>query len=280
MAHGTLHVVATPIGNLGDASPRLRETLARCALVLCEDTRRTGKLMELLAVTPPRLRRCDEHEEASRVAEAMEVLARGEDVALVSDAGTPGLSDPGYLIVRAAHRAGHAVSPVPGASSIVAALSVSGLPTHAFAYEGFLPRKRAARRRLLAALADEPRTLVVLETPHRLAESLDDMADILGADREALLAREMTKLHEETRLSTLGALRDALSGEVKGEVVLVIAGAAAGQASAEPSALRALVQALVEEGLPEKEALRRAAKETGLTRREVYRLVKLETEDE
>jgi 16S rRNA (cytidine1402-2'-O)-methyltransferase len=276
-------VVATPIGNLADASARMRDVLASCALVLCEDTRRTGKLLELLGISAERLRRCDEHEEERRVPETLEHLARGEDVALVSDAGTPGISDPGYRIVREAHRAGHLVSPVPGPSAVAAALSCSGLPTSSFAFEGFLPRKRGARRTLLAALADEPRTLVLLETPHRVAEALDDLAELFGAEREAFFGRELTKLHEECELSTLGALRDRMREEpVRGEVVLVVAGAGARAGpTLPPDAVRARVAELVAEGSTEKDALRAAARESGLSRRDVYRAVNLDpAEDE
>ena len=165
---GTLHVVATPIGNLADASPRLAEALRESALVLCEDTRRTGLLLSKLGVTAKRLLTCHEHDEERRIDEVLELLTAGEDVALVSDAGTPTLSDPGFRLVTAASAAGARVSPVPGPSAITAALSVSALPTNSFVFEGFLPRRGAARRRLLASLADEPRTLVFFEAPHRL----------------------------------------------------------------------------------------------------------------
>src|SRR5436190_12614668 len=277
MTSGTLHVVATPIGNLGDVTQRLRDVLASCKLVLCEDTRRTRQLCSALGISP-RLARCDEHEEERRVAEVLALLEAGSDVALVSDAGTPAISDPGYLIVRAAQQAGHRCSPVPGASSVTAALSCSGLPAARFAFEGFPPRKRSARRRFLAALADEPRTLVLFESPWRAKETLDDLSEIFGADREAFLGRELTKLHEEAKLSTLGAIRDALADDVKGEIVLVIAPATEAAVDAGPAtreALLAEIEALVAAGVTEKDALRQVAKAHGLSKRDVYRLVKV-----
>jgi 16S rRNA (cytidine1402-2'-O)-methyltransferase len=277
---GTLHVVATPIGNLGDLSPRAREVLAKCALVLCEDTRRTGKLMEAMGVEA-RLRTCNEQDEARRIPDVIERLRRGEDVALVTDAGTPGVSDPGYRLVRAVAAEGLHVSPVPGPSAVLAALSVSGLPTSAFAYEGFLPRRSAARRRLLVALADEPRTLVFLEAPHRLPGALADLCEVLGPLRPACLCRELTKLHEEVVRGTLLDLcqRYPEESEVLGEVTLVVGGAQRAAEAADASRVREAVDALVREGLDERAALKRVARELGLGRRDVYRLVKIDEEE-
>lgn len=277
---GTLFIVATPIGNLGDASARMGATLSSCALVLCEDTRRTGRLLELLGLEA-RLRTCHEHDEDRRIPEVLELLATGSDVALVSDAGTPLVSDPGYRLVAAAHRAGHAVSPIPGASSLLAALSVCGLPTDRFSFEGFLPRKTLARRRALSELAEERRTLVLLETPHRLAHALEDLCAAFGEERRACLCRELTKMHEEVSLSTLGALQARVSEQdVKGEIVLVVEGAAPPAARDDPAAVVERVQELLDEGLEEKDALRAVAKETKLPKREIYRLFKLERPDE
>ena len=250
--------------------------LAGSELVLCEDTRRTGKLLELLGIEA-RLRTCHEHDEERRIPEVIELLREGRDVALVSDAGTPLVSDPGYRLVAAAHAEGLRVSPVPGASAVTAALSVSGLPTDRFAFEGFLPRKTAARRRLLAELAEERRTLVFLETPHRLAVAVDDLCEAFGVERRVSLCRELTKLHEEVALTLLGSLRERLvDDEPKGEVVLVVEGAAPPPALSDPVAIVERVEELVEQGAPEKDALRQVAKETGLPKREIYKLVKLE----
>lgn len=281
MEPGTLFVAATPIGNLGDVTQRLRDILGRCEMVLSEDTRRTRQLCAALAVSP-RLVRCDEHEEERRIPEVLDALRAGRDVALVTDAGTPAISDPGHRIVRAAHGAGLPCRAVPGPSALVAALSVSGLPASSFAFEGFLPRKRGARRRLLAALADEPRTLVFFESPWRVVESLADMCESFGPEREAFLGRELTKLHEEAMLSTLGGLRERVGGAVKGEVVLVVAGASAtgavedaGAESASREELIAEVDDLVEAGASEKDALRAVGRAHRLSRRDVYRLVKI-----
>jgi 16S rRNA (cytidine1402-2'-O)-methyltransferase len=272
---GVLHVVATPIGNLGDAAPRVAETLRECAIVLCEDTRRTRHLCVSLGVET-KLVRCDEHVEERRVAEVLELLRQGRDVALVSDAGTPAINDPGYRLVAAVHAAGLTVSPVPGPSAVTAALSISGLPTDAFIYEGFPPRKRAARRRFLAALADEPRTIVLLESPHRLAETLGELAELFGSDRPAFLGRELTKLHEECVRATLGELRSRFGeARVRGEVVLVVSGAPATRGDAASVDLVAEVARLVAAGLDERDALRQVAKAHGLGKRDVYRIVKL-----
>lgn len=272
---GVLLVVATPIGHLADASPRLVETLRSADLVLCEDTRRTGLLLQRLDIGRRSLRRCDEHEEARRIPEALELLRRGGTVALVSDAGTPLISDPGHRLVLAAVEAGHRVSPVPGPSALTALLSVCALPTSSFVFEGFLPRRPAARRRRLASLGDETRTLVFFETPHRLRESLDDLASVLGGERRACLGRELTKLHEEVVHDSLDGLRRRLAGsEPRGEVALAVAGASEAPPAGDDD-IRAAYQALVDQGLPERDALKRTARDLGVGRREVYRVVKL-----
>ena len=265
---------------------RLRDILAACEFVLCEDTRRTRQLCSALGISV-RLVRCDEHEEERRVAEVIAALEAGADVALVSDAGTPAISDPGYRIVRAVHHAGLRCSPVPGPSALTAALSVSGLPTATFSFEGFPPRKRSARRRFLAALADEPRTVVLFESPWRAHETLDDLCSLFGADREAFLGRELTKFHEEARLSTLGEIRDGLAEELKGEIVLAIGPApekpedpSASGAPVTKSALLEEIDALVAGGLSEKDALRQVGREHGLSRRDIYRLVKVHADEE
>lgn len=278
---GTLFVVATPIGNLGDASPRLRETLERCELVLCEDTRRTGLLVQRLGISPRRLLTANEHDEASRVPGVLDRLRAGEDVALVSDAGTPSISDPGHALVRAAIAAGLPVCPVPGPSAVTAALSVCGLPTDAFVFEGFPPRKRAARRAFLERLADEPRTIVLYESPHRLGETLEELSAVFGAERPAFLGRELTKLNEELAHAPLGELVRRFAGApVKGEVVLVVGGApAATAASASAEEVRLAVSEAIAGGAGERDAMREVARRFGLGRREVYRIVKIETDD-
>ncbi len=276
-APGTLHVVATPIGNLQDASPRMAAVLSAADLVLAEDTRRTRQLLQALGATASgRILRCDDHSERERLDLALATLRQGRDVALVTDAGTPAVSDPGYRIVAAAHAAGLPVSPVPGPSSVVAALCASGLPSDAFVFEGFLPRKPGARRRFLAALADEPRTIVVLESTHRIAAALADAAEVLGPDRPAFMGREITKLHEECRPGTLATLAArAASGPLLGEIVLVIGGAPRLPDEASPEDLIAEVESLIATGTAERDALRSVAKAHGLSKRDIYRLVKI-----
>ena len=223
-AKGTLFVVATPIGNRADLSRRAQETLAAAAVVACEDTRRTGALLSSLGIRA-RLRSLHEHNEAKRVDDILGRLDAGDDVALVSDAGTPLLSDPGFLVVRAAVAAGHRVQPVPGPSAILAALSVSGLPPYPFTFVGFPPPKAGKRRSFLARWAELPHSLVLFESPHRILKTLDDARDVLG-DRQAFLGRELTKLHEESLRGSLGEIRERLAERdtIKGEIVLVVAG--------------------------------------------------------
>lgn len=225
---GRLFVVATPIGNLEDLAPRAARVLAEAALIAAEDTRHTGRLLAALGISTP-MRSLHEHNEARVVAELIGRLAAGEDVALVSDAGTPLISDPGFLIVRACQQAGIPVIPVPGPSALVAALSVSGLPTDRFRFEGFLPRNASRRREALRALRDETATLVFYESPRRLLAALEDIEAVFGADRPAVLARELTKLHETVIRGQIGDLRRRVIADTEqrlGEVVLVIGGSA------------------------------------------------------
>ncbi|HHO68310.1 MAG TPA: 16S rRNA (cytidine(1402)-2'-O)-methyltransferase, partial [Gammaproteobacteria bacterium] len=196
-AAGTLFVVATPIGNLGDMTPRGVEVLQQADLIAAEDTRHSRRLAEHFGIATPMLA-LHEHNERSVAARLVERLRQGESIALISDAGTPLISDPGYQLVRAAREAGVPVVPVPGASALVAALSVAGLPTDRFVFEGFLPPRQAARRKRLEALKDEPRTLVFYESSHRIVDSLNDLKDVFGPGRQALLARELTKAFETT----------------------------------------------------------------------------------
>lgn len=270
---GRLFVVATPLGNLEDLGPRAVRVLGEVALVACEDTRRTGALLRSQGLRTPLLS-CFEHNERERVAEVLERLQGGQDVALVSDAGTPTISDPGYRLVRAAREAGLAVVPVPGPCAAVAALSVSGLPTDRFLFVGFLPARAAPRRREIEALAALPFTLVIYESPLRVAETLADLAAAWGP-RPAFLCREATKLHEEYLLADLVTLRDRLAARetVKGEVVLVVAGAPEGEPEAADQDPRVLFERLVAQGLTRRAAVKEVARLTGRPAREVYALV-------
>jgi len=280
---GTLHVVATPIGNLEDLSPRALRVLGEADLVACEDTRHTAALLRRHGITG-RTISYFEHNERSRTGRILEELRSGRSVALVCDAGTPGISDPGYRLVRAARQAGIPVLPVPGPSAAVAALSVSGLPTDRFLFVGFLPSRAGARRRALQDLAAVPWTLVIFESPVRILDTLSAAIETLG-DREAFLCREATKVHEEYvggRLSGLRENLDAREGDVRGEIVLVVEGASADGPAARPSDSRetgegesaeALFIRLSAEGRTRRQAVKEVARRLGLPAREVYRRV-------
>ncbi len=270
---GVLHVVATPIGNLGDLSPRAGEALATADLVLAEDTRRTAKLLAHLDVKVP-MQPLHDHNEADRVAEVVARLQAGEAVTLVSDAGTPVVSDPGHRLVGACVAAGVPVVPVPGPSAVLAALVGSGLASDRFTFEGFLPRKGRARRDRLAELAAEPRTMVLFLSPHRGAADLAELAGALGEDRPASLARELTKLHEEFRHGSLRELADGAAEGLRGELTLVVAGVPVGEADAlGPAELADLVAAGVAAGRSRKEAIAEVAKATGTPKKVVYQAV-------
>ena len=269
---GTLYIVATPIGNLGDLAPRARETLSQVDVILCEDTRHTGALMKRLSVNTPR-RSMHEHNEDRRVPEVIEGLRRGTNYALVSDAGTPLISDPGFRLLAAAREADLPVSPLPGPCALAAAISVAGLPTDRFCFEGFLPARRAARRKRLQSLAGEPRTLVFYETGRRMAEALSDCADAFGPDRPAALCRELTKAYETVYRDTVEGLREILRTDEqasRGECVLVVAGAPATTAARPPSLEQALD--LLLEVLPASAAARTIARMYGIGRSEAYEL--------
>lgn len=269
---GTLYVVGTPIGNLEDVSARALRVLGEVRLVVAEDTRQTRKLLARHGLRTP-LESCHAHSPPARLAQLVEHLTMG-DLALVTDAGTPGLSDPGPALVAAAVAAGHRVAPIPGPSAVAAALSVSGMPADHFVFLGFLPRRRQDRCALLAERVAEPATLVAFETARRLAEALVDLAAALGEDRAICVGRELTKLHEEVWHGSLGAAATRWSsGEVRGEITLVIAGAppTAPEAWDEARVIAAL-DALRAEGLGAREASRRVAAEAGRPPREVYRL--------
>ncbi|MDJ0813128.1 MAG: 16S rRNA (cytidine(1402)-2'-O)-methyltransferase [Woeseiaceae bacterium] len=267
---GTLYIVATPIGNLEDLSPRARQTLADVDLIAAEDTRRTGRLLSHFGVKT-RLLALHDHNEADRAQVLVDELADGKSVALVSDAGTPLISDPGYRLVQAARDAGVTVSPIPGASALTAALSIAGLPTDRFCFEGFLPAKAKARGEALANLAGEPRTLVFYESVHRVDDCLASMIDALGGERAAFIGRELTKLHEQGSAGTLAELRDRLANDeipLKGEFVIVVSGNTNAAASS-IDADRLLAELAGK--LPDKEVAKIVASVTGERRNALYK---------
>jgi 16S rRNA (cytidine1402-2'-O)-methyltransferase len=271
-ANGILYIVATPIGNPDDVTARAIRVLSEADLIACEDTRRTGHLLGAHSIRTPTLSYF-EHNEERRTPELIERLMRGAKIALVTDAGTPAISDPGYRLVRAAHEAGVRVAAVPGPSAAIAALSIAGLPTDRFVFEGFLPTRANARRAALKRLAREERTIVIFEAARRLAETLDDMAVEFGADRMAAIAREITKTFEETVRGTLGELaRTFKTREALGEVTLVVEGARKSNETAAESGTEApvTVDVLRDAGLSLKQASTVVAKLRGLSRREVY----------
>lgn len=265
----TLFIVATPIGNLEDLSPRARRVLAEVELIAAEDTRHTGRLLSHIGVRTP-LKSLHEHNETALVAMLLTALENGSSVALVSDAGTPLVSDPGFRLVAGARERGIDVSPVPGPSAVTAALSVAGLPTDRFCFEGFLPARQAARRAALQALVHEPRTLVFFESVHRIADTLADLAEAFGGERQAFLGRELTKLHEQLLPGTLAELSAmARSGAIpaKGEFVIVVRG---GKPAAEGIDAVRLASELAAV-LPARQAAAIVAKVTGAKKNEVYR---------
>jgi 16S rRNA (cytidine1402-2'-O)-methyltransferase len=271
-------VVATPIGNLGDLTRRAHEALASADLIAAEDTRHTGELLRALGITAS-LRSLHDYNESARIEQLLDELRAGKVVALVTDAGTPLLSDPGFGLVRAAAAAGIAVRTIPGASALTAALSIAGLPTDRFVFEGFLPARAAARRTALAGLAAESRTLVFFEAPHRIAATLDELSALFGAQRQAVIAREMTKLHEAVYRGTLAQLAAAAHTDAnitRGEITLVVAGAASATqgdtASAANGALLARALELLLAELPPARAAAIAAQLAGSTRSEAYAL--------
>lgn len=270
-------MVATPIGNLGDLSPRARQVLEGCALVAAEDTRHSGVLLRHFQIATP-LVSLHEHNERRRAPQLLARLTAGADVALISDAGTPAISDPGFELVRAAIEAGVEVVAVPGPCAAIAALSIAGLATAEFSFLGFLPARASARRRRLGELAAEPRTLVFYESPHRLGEMLADCASAFGATRGAALGRELTKLHEQVHRGTLGELAALAAREAdvsRGELVVLVEGAAVAAAdapggSSSGAPLDQALRVLLEE-LPLAQAARLAARICGARDNEAYR---------
>lgn len=272
---GTLYIVATPIGNLEDLTPRARRILTDVDLIAAEDTRHTGRLLSHIGAKTPQTALHD-HNESEAVGALLGRLEAGASVALVSDAGTPLVSDPGYRLVRDAHAAGIAVSPVPGPSAVMAALAAAGLATDRFAFEGFPPAKKAARIDMLSGLANEPRTLVFFEAVHRVGDCISDMVAVFGKERRAFIGRELTKLHEQCVSATLGELGERLADSSiarKGEFVIVVAGAGTARASS-LDADRLLVE--LAGRLPAREVAAIAAAATGEKKNALYaRLLEL-----
>jgi len=270
---GRLFVVATPIGNLDDISPRALEVLGAVDLILAEDTRHSAKLLRRFGIST-KVTSFHEHNERNAAADILARIRSGLDVALISDAGTPLISDPGFHLVRQAHEQHVQLVPVPGPSAVLAALSVSGLPTDRFVFEGFLPSRHEQRLRRLEALADLPATIVVLEGPHRLLSTLEDMLAVFGPERTAAVAKELTKVFEVVRRDTLGALYTWLTESPerqKGEFVLVIGGADKAPTEASESAHRLLLSTLMDE-VPLKTAVKMAVKISAANRNDLYEL--------
>jgi len=268
---GRVVLAGAPLGRPTDASAGLAQALATAPLIAAEDTRRLHRLAADLGVAiSGRVLSFFEGNEQGRVPQLISALRDGSDVLVVTDAGMPSVSDPGYRLVAAAIEAGLVVTALPGPSAVTTALAVSGLPVDRFCFEGFLPRKGGSRRRLLAELADERRTMVFFESPHRVAESLADLAQALGADRPAAVCRELTKTYEQVIRGPLGQLCDWAAGEVRGEITLVVAGKPAGTAEVAAAELAALVSAREQAGQSRKEAIAEVAATTGVAKRLVF----------
>jgi 16S rRNA (cytidine1402-2'-O)-methyltransferase len=265
---GTLYIVGTPIGNLEDITYRAVRVLGEAALVACEDTRQTRKLLDHFGIRKPAVS-YHEHNEAQRTADLIGRLEQGETIALVSDAGTPLVSDPGFRLVREAVARGIPVVPVPGPSAAITALSASGLPTDSFRFAGFLPAKPGQRRRALEFLRDETATLVFYEAPHRIVETLEDVATVMG-EREVVVARELTKIHEEFLRGAAAVVAAELKSRpaVRGEITLLIAKSE--QPAQCEGSIRDSVEMLQRAGVPRMDAMKQVARERGISKREVY----------
>jgi 16S rRNA (cytidine1402-2'-O)-methyltransferase len=273
-ASGVLVLAGTPIGRPDDASPRLAAELVAADVVAAEDTRRLKRLTTDLGIElTGRVVSYFEGNEQGRTPQLLAALHAGERVVLVTDAGMPSVSDPGYRLVAAAVEAGIEVTSVPGPSAVLTALAVSGLPVDRFCFEGFLPRKAGERARRLDWLADEPRTMVFFEAPHRTEAALAAMAEAFGADRPAAVCRELTKTHEEVRRGGLGNLAAWAGAGVRGEVTIVVSGAGDDVAATDPDTLRALVSSEEAAGVPRKQAIADVARRSGVPKRVVYDLV-------
>jgi len=269
---GTLYVVATPIGNLEDISYRAVRVLKEADLIACEDTRHTAKLLNHYGIDKPTVS-YHEHNEASRAEELVAKLEEGLNVAQVSDAGMPGISDPGYRVIKLAIERGVQVVPIPGASAVVAALAASGLPTDSFQFLGFLPARSGERRTLLESLRDAQQTTVAYEAPHRIAETMKDIVELLGAERPVVLARELTKVHEEfIRGSAAEVLQRIQQHELKGEMTLLIGKTERATVPAAKKGIASRVEEIMREGsVDENTALKVVAKEKGISKSEAYR---------
>ena len=273
-----LYLVATPIGNLGDITLRALRVLKEADMIACEDTRQTQKLLNHYGITT-RTTSYHEHNEMTRAPELVLELEQGARIALVTDAGMPGISDPGFRLISLAIRHHLPVVPIPGASAFLAALVASGLPTDSFRFSGFLPAKRGQRRQLLESIRESPRTQVFYEAPHRVKEALSDVVEVLGKDRHVVIAREVTKIHEEFLRGHANEVLETLNarGDIKGEITLLIGKAEESPtrvgtgAFARPAIRQRLQQLMAEENLDEKAALKKVAKEMGVSKSEVYR---------
>jgi 16S rRNA (cytidine1402-2'-O)-methyltransferase len=267
---GMLLVIATPIGNSGDLAPRAIKALAEADLIACEDTRRTGRMLAEHSIATPTISYF-EHNEERRVPELVERMLAGATIALVTDAGTPAISDPGFRLARAAYEAGVRVVPIPGASAAITALSAAGIPTDRFTFEGFLPPRDSARRAHLEELRHEPRTMVFYEAARRLPETLTAMRDAFGPERMAAVMRELTKTHEEVMRASLGTITQSFAArEVLGEVTIVVEGAPQRERTEAQGAGGVTIAMLTEAGLSLKQASAVIARATGRSRREVY----------
>ena len=271
MAAGTIYLVATPLGNLEDITLRALRVLGEVDLIACEDTRRTGKLLKHFHIRKPLLS-FHEHNESSRASDIVERASAGESIAVVSDAGMPGISDPGYRLVAKAIAAGVVIVPIPGPVALVTALVASGLPTGSFRFGGFLPAKATQRRKTLQALIDDTATLVFYDAPHRIVKTLQDVLEILG-DRRAVIARELTKVHEEFLRGSVSDLLATLDqrGAVRGEITLLIDRGESPRTREVTIADR--VDVFMSQGAGRMGAVKQVAKERGLSKREVYRLL-------
>jgi 16S rRNA (cytidine1402-2'-O)-methyltransferase len=268
----TLYVVGTPIGNLEDMTFRAVRILQTVDIIAAEDTRHTGKLLQHFEIKTPQVS-YHEHNRTSRIPELLEHLTNDKAIALVSDAGMPGISDPGYELVKACIEAGMAVVPIPGASAAITALSAAGLPTDRFVFEGFLPAKTQQRREHLESLQTESRTLIFYESPHRLRDTLQDLAEVLGSDRQIVLGRELTKLYEEFWRGTIAeAIAHYTQRDPQGEYTLVLAGIPPSHPQLTEEELKTELKQLITQGISRSQASRQLAKFTSLPRRQLYQL--------
>lgn len=266
-----LVVVGTPIGNLGDLSPRGAEALLSADAIACEDTRRTGTLLKHVGASGTPMIVANEHTELEAADKVLDRLAQGETVALVTDAGMPAISDPGERLVAAVVAAGHVITVVPGPTAVSSALAASGLPTARFVFEGFIPRKGAARSERLLVLQNEPRTIVIYEAPHRAERTLNDLANVLGPERRVAVAREITKMHEEVWRGTLADAVEWVAAGVKGEMVFVIEGAPPAEAATDDS-IQAELRAAIAEGESKRDAVANVAERLGVGKNRAYDL--------